>query len=140
MGCRLQKTQTTQFTTTNFHALCYKGLPLTPGEPYHRNSKYAPILKPNFICAEENGRHCYITGMNSNYYRIPGQTLVKDSFIQLLDTPNLIHLHSLNPTVPIIEHAMPINVKDSHPIILGESLLPWRLLTIQLGFFHEYNN
>ena len=60
--------------------------------------------------------------MNSNYYRIPGQTIVKDSFIQLLDTPNLIHLHSLNPTVPIIEHAMPINVKDSHPIILGESL------------------
>ena len=35
---------------------------------------------------------------------------------------------------------MPINVKDSHPIILGESLLPWRLLTIQLGFFHEHNN
>ena len=30
MGCRLQKTQTTQFTTTNFHALCHKGLPLTP--------------------------------------------------------------------------------------------------------------
>ena len=60
--------------------------------------------------------------MNSNYYRIPGQTLVKDSFVQLLDTQNLIHLHSLNPTVPIIEHATSINVKDSNPIILGESL------------------
>ena len=92
------------------------------GEPYHRNSNNAPILKPNFICAEENGRHYYVIGMNSNYYRILGQTLVKDSFIQLLDALNLIHLRSLNPTVPIIEHAMLINVKESHPIILSESL------------------
>ena len=99
-----------------------QGFASSSGEPYHCNSNNTPILKPNFICVEENGRHCYVIGMNSNYCRIPSQTLVKDFFIQLLNTSNLIHLHSLNPIVPIIEHAMSINVKGSHPIILGESL------------------
>ena len=99
-----------------------KGFVPFSNEPYHRNSNNIPILKPDFICAEENGRHCSVTGMNSNFYRIPSQTLVKGSLIQLLSPPNKVYLHSLNPSVSTIEHAMRINVKDSHPIILGESL------------------